>query len=97
MDIGPGDLVECVDNSTDPGCVWSIGCEPILGRVYTVRETGSTFYGGPGVRLIELRLSAHDSCRSFYDDFYRVSRFRPIPKEQRELIRSLADRETVGA
>lgn len=74
--IGSGDRVQCVDASSRPGkSGWYPGSAIYVGRIYTVREVGPCDDGTPGLRLVEVTLTAEGQFR---DNFYCASRFRPI-------------------
>ena len=105
MDIGPGDLVVCVRDifHHDPADI-----HPVVGRVYTVADIHcgcpNCGVGDGALALQEVSLVGDRVClcgdyREHGIRYFNPDAFRPIPKEQRELIRRLAvdDRERVPA
>lgn len=74
-DIGPGSLVEYVDDS---GCIkWPDEIYPVLGHVYTVRKV--TFYGEMvGLLLEEIVNEPHQYADAFGERTFSIHRFRPI-------------------
>ena len=83
-DIGPGTLVECVDDGpARDGVVLPIQ----RGQVYTIREAELGVWGW-AVRLVE---APDPPPRPTFTQWYRGERFRPVNSDMTELFRSLVE------
>ena len=83
-DIGPGDLVVCVDDTQPPPYEWPDHTPPVhQGMIYTVRDVERTIDGFPGVRLEETAYN----CFWGDDIPLFIGRFRPIRKPSIEVLR----------
>jgi hypothetical protein len=88
MDIGPGDFVQCVDDSP---AAWTGQKLLVAGRVYRVRSVETDTEApdgrvGPGVTVDGLRLPPSDNGR---ETCWRLSRFRQIYRPKSDLIARL--------
>ena len=75
MDIGPGDLVECMNDNFSNLESNEVG--PVLGQIYTIREIRPDLPSSPGdaVRLEEIK----NPPQLFYTECsFLIQHFRPI-------------------
>ena len=79
-DIGPGDWVECVDDSLPDGD-WDDSPTPfMLGALYQIERLQVLPSGRPGCCVIGI-----EGC-------YRLARFRPIRDGQERITRKVTDK-----
>lgn len=86
-DIGPGDLVVCVDDSqgSDPVITY-----PVRGMIYTVRELDHT-PGDPAIYLCEIVNPLRHYLQGYCEAAFLLRRFRPIRKPSIEILRKAVD------
>ena len=94
MDIGPGDLVECVDDNFPRSAMAGDAC-PSLGIIYTIRD----FRDSDAVLLEEIKNpSRYFRAYGFYERSFYLWHFRPIRSTEtsmkilREAVEDVLDR-----
>jgi len=86
-DIGPGDLVECIDASL-PRLGYRDGDELIMGMIYTVERT-LVWNGLPGLVLKEAARPPETRTEYNGDCGYLLRRFRPVRRPDPKVILNL--------
>lgn len=84
-----GQKVVCVDDGHEDAFIrWYDGTKIVKGQTYTVRNTGTTVFGTPGIRLMEVELTGvngYNTGLPFKDNLYKQSRFRPLVERKTDI------------
>lgn len=88
-----GQKVVCVSDTVRPGYRLATSGMPLVkGRIYAIRDVGTSHLGAPGVRLMGV---VHNDFFAGDDLCFGAWRFRPLEPKCAQLFRDIAAGKTI--